>query len=390
MRGISVPPRFPPLPKTAPRAHGLDTLRALAIVSVVAYHASGFHDEATFPAFLFPVAQMGWMGVDLFFVLSGYLIGTQFLRPYRLGLRPGLWPFYRNRLFRILPAFTAVLILYLAVPAWRGTRSLPPLWELLTFTQNLFVDRIQNSAFSHVWSLCVEEHFYLFFPLLVLALMRKRSMRLTVAILAGLVVSGILIRSYLLFHFLQPLAAAGGRFGIAFTERIYYPTYTHLDGLLAGVTLALVRTFRPVLWTGLARRGHTLFFAGASLVALAVYLTKDFWDSVTGVAAIGTMIGFPVLSIGFGLLVASAVSSNGWLRFRIPGAKLVATLAYSLYLTHKELIHLVDLWFPSIAEGHMAAWLAAYVLCCLLVASALYLCVERPFLILRDRHSTAA
>ena len=376
--------------QSTPRAHGLDTLRALAIVSVIAYHLKDFHGDETLPAFMAAAATFGWMGVDLFFVLSGYLIASQFLRPYRTGLRPHLWPFYRNRLFRILPAFGAVLILYLAVPGWRGSRSLPPLWELLTFTQNLFVDRFRYSAFSHVWSLCVEEHFYLFFPLIVLAAMRKRSMRITIAIFVGLVFFGILIRGYVLFHFLQPLAASGGRFGIAFTERIYYPTYSHLDGLLAGVTLALVRTFRPITWSALARRGHTLFLAGACLVGLAVYLTKDFWDSVTGVAAIGAIIGFPVLSLGFGLLIASAVSTNGWLRFKLPGAKLVATLAYSLYLTHKEIIHLVDLCFPAIAEGHMFQWLIVYAVSCFLVASILYRCVERPFLTLRDRPSPIA
>ena len=370
--------------QSAPRAHGLDTLRSLAILSVVAYHLSVFHGDGTLPTFLDPAVQMGWMGVDLFFVLSGYLIAAQFLRPYRTGLRPHLWPFYRNRLFRILPAFGAVLTLYLAVPGWRESPSLPPLWEFLTFTQNLFIDPAHH-AFSHVWSLCVEEHFYLFFPLIVLAAMRKRSIHITVAILASLVVSGILIRSYFLFHLLKPIAASGGFIGRAFIEHIYYPTYSHLDGLLAGVSLALIRTFRVDAWSALARRGHAMFFAGTGLFALGVYLTKDFWDSVTGAAAIGDIIGFPVLSLGLGLLVASAVSNNGWLRFKIPGAKLIATLAYSVYLTHKEIIHLVDRWFPSIAEGHMLKWLAVYAVCSFMVASALYLCVERPFLILRDK-----
>lgn len=371
--------------QSAPRAHGLDTLRAVAIVAVIVYHLSGFHGEGTLPAWLLPAAQLGWMGVDLFFVLSGYLIASQFLRPYLSGERPSLKSFYRNRLFRILPAFGAVLALYLAVPLWRERPSLPPLWELLTFTQNLFVDRNRYGAFSHVWSLCVEEHFYLFFPLIVLAAMCRPSMRRTVAIVASLVLCGILIRGYVLLHLLQPLAATEGYFGLAFTERIYYPTYTHLDGLLAGVSLALIRTFRPVTWSALARRGHTLLVAGTCLVALAVYLTKDFWDSVTGVAAIGSLIGFPVLAAGLGLVVASAVSANGWLRLRIPGARQVATLAYCLYLTSKELIHIVDLCFPAIAEGAMLAWLCVYALFCVIAAAVLHLCVERPFLWLRDR-----
>lgn len=342
------------------------------------------------PAFLFPAAQMGWMGVDLFFVLSGYLIASQFLRPYRFGERPSLSAFYRNRVYRILPAFFAVLILYLTVPLWRESPSLPPLWEILTFTQNLFVDRSRYSAFSHVWSLCVEEHFYLFFPLIVLASMRKRSMRITVAILLSLVVSGILIRTYFLFSLLRPLAASGGPFHYAFIERIYYPTYSHLDGLLAGVTLALIRTLQPVQWSGIARRGNQLFLGGVCFVALAVYLTKDFWDSVTGVSVVGDIFGFPVLSLGLGLIVASAVSTNGWLRIKIPGARLIATLSYSLYLVHKELIHLVDRWFPSISQGAMFSWLAAYAALALGASAILYLCVERPFLLLRDRHRKPA
>lgn len=370
---------------SAPRAHGLDTLRSLAILSVMLFHVNDFHGDGTLPAFLVPVALLGWMGVDLFFVLSGYLVAAQFLRPYRAGVSPRLWPFYRTRLLRILPAYFAVLALYLAVPVWREDTSLPPLWQMFTFTQNLFVDYGVDRAFSHVWSLCIEEHFYLLLPLLVLALMRKRSLARTVVLLGSLVLFGICFRTYVLVHALMPLAASGHRFGLLYIERIYYPTYSHLDGLLAGVTLALVRTFRPEWWWSLMRRGHTLLFAGLGLVAAAIYLCKDRWDSVSGASAAGVVIGFPVLALGFGCLVASAVSDNGWLRLKVPGAQAIATLAYSLYLTHKELVHMVDLRFPALAQGAMFRWLAIYAMTCLLVATALYIVVERPFLLLRER-----
>ncbi|HXR40171.1 MAG TPA: acyltransferase [Terracidiphilus sp.] len=370
---------------SAPRAHGLDTLRSLAILSVMLFHVNDFHGEGTLPAFLIPVAQLGWMGVDLFFVLSGYLIAAQFLHPYRAAVRPRLWPFYRNRLFRILPAYFAVLALYLAVPVWREDAGLPPLWQMVTFTQNLFVNYASDRAFSHVWSLCVEEHFYLLFPLLVYALMRRPSLRKTLVLLAGLVLFGICFRAFVLVHTLRPLAASGHRIGLVHIERIFYPTYSRLDGLLAGVTLALIKTFRPEWWRAMTRRGHRLLCLGLCLVALAIYVFKDRWDSVTGVSAVGVVIGFPVLALGLGLLVASAVSTNGWLRLKIPGAELIATLAYSIYLTHKELIHLVDLRFPALAHGSMFQWLALYALTSFVVAMALHLAAERPFLILRDK-----
>ncbi len=372
--------------QSAPRCHGLDTLRSLAILSVILYHIYTFHDE-TAPPILAPAAQFGWMGVDLFFVLSGYLIGSQLFRCYRSAESPKLWTFYRNRLYRVMPAFGIVLMLYFLLPVWRESPNLPPLWQFLTFTQNLFVDYRVDRAFSHVWSLCIEEHFYLFFPLAVLAMMRRPSLRKTGILLGGLILLGICLRAFFLFHTLQPLAQAGQSYGLAYMERIYYPTYSRLDGLLAGVTLALIRAFRPLWWNAVVKRGHMLFFSGVFLTGAAMALFKDRGSSVTGVSAFGTVIGFPLLSLGLSLLVASALSTNGWLRFRVPGAKLMATLAYSLYLTHKEMMHLVDQCFPAIAHAGRSQWMSLYAVSCLVVASALYLCVERPFLILRDRDS---
>jgi peptidoglycan/LPS O-acetylase OafA/YrhL len=374
--------------QSAERFHGLNTLRSLAILSVMVFHLYVFHGDGTLPGMLVPAAQLGWMGVDLFFVLSGYLIGSQFLRPYRSGECPRLWAFYRNRLYRVLPAYLVVLALYFILPIWSKARRLPPLWQFLTFTQNLFVDYRVNQGFSHVWSLCVEEHFYLFLPLIVLPMMRKPSLRNTVTLLASLLLFGICLRAFFLFHSLQPLARAGQSFGLFYIEHIYYPTYSRLDGLLAGLSLALIRTFRPLWWNALARRGHTLLCLGIFLIGIAIWLFKDRWLSVTGASAFGTVFGFPVLSLGLGLVVASALSTNGLLsRFKVPGAKLIATLAYSLYLTHKELIFLMDRCFPAIAQAGMFQWLGLYAAFCLVVAAALYLCVERPFLMLRNRVS---
>ncbi len=372
--------------QSAPRAPGLDTLRSLAIVSVIVFHVYGFHGPDTLPQMLQPAARLGWMGVDLFFVLSGYLIGSQLMRPYVAGERPQLWAFYRNRLYRVLPAYLAVLALYYVLPVWREETRLSPLWEYLTFTVNLFIDYSANGAFSHVWSLCVEEHFYLLLPLILLLMMRRPSLRRTVAVLAGLVLFGICLRSFILFHWLRPLETAGHGFAIPYLERIYYPTYSRLDGLLAGITLALVKTFRPLWWSALAKRGHLLLVMGVGLTGAAIWLFKDRWQSVFGVQAWGVAVGFPLLSAGLGLVVASALSDNCVLsRYKVPGAKLIATLAYSLYLTHKELIHLMDLCFPALARAGMYPWLGAFAACCLVVSGVLYVCVERPFLLLRDR-----
>jgi len=332
-----------------------------------------------------PAARFGWMGVDLFFVLSGYLIGLQLLRPYARGERVSAWNFYRNRGYRILPAYGVVAILYFTLPGWAEDTSLSPLWQYITFTFNLCVDYANRQGFSQVWSLCVEEHFYLLLPIIVLVMMRRPSLRKTVAAIAALVVVGIAVRSYMLVHVLRPMAERGEPFGMLYIERIYYPTYSRLDGLLAGVSLALIRTFRPLWWNSLARRGQLLMVGGATLIALAMYMFKERFTSVDGVSAASVVIGFPVLEMGLALMVASALSTNGWLRLRIPGAQTVANLAYCLYLTQKEMFHLVDAWFPHLESVGRLPWLAVYLGVCLAVAAVLHVCVERPFLRLRDR-----
>jgi peptidoglycan/LPS O-acetylase OafA/YrhL len=95
------------------RLPGLDTLRALAVLAVMLYHLTIFGE---LPARILPLTYFGWMGVDLFFVLSGFLIGQQVLKPYLKGERLAVRSFYRRRAFRILPAYLAVLALYVCVP----------------------------------------------------------------------------------------------------------------------------------------------------------------------------------------------------------------------------------------------------------------------------------
>ena len=366
-------------PSVSPRLPGLDTLRALAIVAVMLFHL-----WLLLPTSLFPAARFGWMGVDLFFVLSGYLIGLQVLRPYTRGERPSLLEFYRRRIYRILPAYLFVLCLYFTVSGWRESEGISPLWQFLTFTENLFVDYSVHQAFSHVWSLCVEEHFYLVLPLLVLWMMRKPSFRRTATVLGLVVFFGMAVRAYVLIHTLRPLGLDD--FPLAYIEDIYYPSYTRLDGLLVGVTLALLQRFRPEWWASAMQRGHLMLMSGVALIGTAVWLFADRFSSLTGVAAWGTVIGFPVLSLGLGLLVASSVSRNGLLsRFRVPGASLLATLAFSLYLIHKEIVHLDRRFFPVLTAGRDAKAMLVYGISCVVAAAILHLGVERPFLQLRDR-----
>lgn len=352
----------------------------MAIVAVMIYHL-----EWSLPEQLEPVANLGWMGVELFFVLSGYLIGSQLLKPHARGETPDLWEFYRRRAYRILPAYLFVVLLYFAVPVWREAEGISPVWQFLTFTENLFVDFPAHRAFSHAWSLCVEEHFYLVLPLLVLWRMKRPSAWKTVALIGSFVLFGIGSRWFELMHAVRVSGLSDQQVGSMFMERIYYPTYSRLDGLLIGVTLAVIRIFRPTWWAAVTQRGNTLLALGVCLTAAAIWIFKGDYPSPDDTFAI--LFGFPILSLGLGFVVASATCAKGLLNTRIPGAQLLATLAFSLYLTHKEIAHLDRLYLPWMNDNR--GWLVAviYAVSCIAAANLLYGCIELPFLRLRDRRA---
>src|SRR5207248_1318386 len=155
---LGVDPRF----TDRERQPGLDLLRALAVLVVTIYHAAlfGFKTPGRFDRF-------GWIGVDLFFVLSGYLIGGQLLS----SRTPHLGRFFARRALRILPAYFAVLAIYFLLPAWREYPTISPVWKFLLSVQNIGLRG--GTSFSHAWSLAVEDQFYLLLPVIVLLLARR-------------------------------------------------------------------------------------------------------------------------------------------------------------------------------------------------------------------------
>ncbi|MFK2904424.1 acyltransferase [Dyella ginsengisoli] len=354
------------------RLPGLDTLRAAAIVWVMLFHS--WVVGGLGPHFDW-LSRYGWVGVDIFFVLSGFLIGSQVLAPLARGERLDLIDFYRRRAYRILPAFAVALALYVFVPALREFDGLAPWWQFATFTLNLLIDYRAQPAFSHAWSLCVEEHFYLLFPLLAMALARQRSGKALAGVALLLVLGGIALRTALWLHdtALDPPRNW-------YIEDLYFPTWARLDGLLAGVLLAALKAFRPMLWTRAQAHATVTMWAGLAVIALAFVLFRD------RVALLPNAIGWPLLSAGIGLLVLAAagpVSALG--RVRVPGAAWIAGISYSLYLSHKIAFHLVQVALGDRLHG--VAIFAVYALAALALGSALHMWVERPFLRLRERRA---
>ncbi|HET6969775.1 MAG TPA: acyltransferase [Phenylobacterium sp.] len=362
------------------RMPGLDALRACAILWVMVYHAIGFG--------LVPegwrLLDSGWMGVDLFFVLSGYLIGGQLFRPVARGEPIDLRGFYARRALRTLPAFFVVLAIYFALPQLREWKPIQPLWQFLTFTENLFVVTRPAKAFSHVWSLCVEEQFYLVFPLAVLVLTARPALWKGVAAGLALLALGMVLRGAVWLHDLGPYVVHGvARHGYvqAYMERIYLPTWMRMDGLLAGLAIAAVEVFRPAAWRAASARPRLLLAAGAAGLVAALALFKTQCPPL-----VPAVVGYPLLSASLGLVLIAAASPQCPLLGRpIPGLRAVAAASYSLYLSHKLAMHWAVVRFGVDGEPVRLLPGLAAALAVAAAGAALYLLVEKPFLKLRGR-----
>jgi peptidoglycan/LPS O-acetylase OafA/YrhL len=356
------------------RLPGLDLLRSIAIVWVMLFHS--FLLGGLGPNWSW-LSRYGWMGVDLFFVLSGFLIGTQVLAPISQGRRLSFGDFYMRRAFRILPAYLAVLAIYLCWPGFGEAAGMEPWWKFLTFTMNLTIDYARNSAFSHAWSLCVEEHFYWLFPLLAVVLLKRPATWKFVLLCAGVVLGGIALRAAIWTHGMQ---ADPNMVRNWFVEDIYYPTWNRLDGLLCGVALAAWKTFRPQVWLAARRYANLSLLGGLLMMALSFWLFED----RTGM--LGNTIGWPVVSVGLGLLVFAGAGRDSLIGKRnVPLVGWLAAISYSLYLMHKATYHLVqEQWGANLAGAGFLAFLA-YAGSALLAGAALHYTVERPCLELRGK-----
>lgn len=360
------------------RSNGLDNLRALAIALVFMYHYMVFvSGEPTFGW----ASSVGWVGVDLFFVLSGYLIGNQLFAGLAERHALSLSRFYARRALRTWPVFWLVLAAYFIFPSAMGGKPPPSLWKFLTFTQNYQLQ--PGTAFSHAWSLCIEEQFYLVLPLVVLLAVKVGSRRLQAwLLLMTLLAVGIATRWVLWSEY---GLEAGGK-GNGYYPNVYYATLGRFDEFLPGIAVALVKNYHPLRWQRLMARGVALFGVGlAATVAVLYGVLYHYYIDGYGYPFFMSVFGYSLVAMAFSLLVASALSPHSPLqRIKIPGAYSVALWSYSIYLTHKPV--------GFVLKGYLAPYglqqpAQVLVIAAASIAVGAVLCrlVELPFMQLRDR-----
>jgi len=359
------------------KLYGLDHLRALAIVLVFIFHYG--HLFAS-PEWVTTIGKFGWTGVDLFFVLSGFLIASQLFAKTTAPEGISFKDFFIKRFFRIIPAYVVVVAIYFLFPVCREREALAPLWKYLTFTQNLGLDIRHQGTFSHAWSLCIEEQFYLLLPIVLIILLYFKALKRGAILIALFFLIGFAARLYCWYSLVVPFAGDDS-FWMHWYKWIYYPTHSRLDGLLLGISIAAVFQFRPALKEEIQKHGNALL--GISLLILTVAYFICFNEQSFG----ASIFGFTLVDIGYGVMVLGAVSRSSFLyKRRSYFTTRLAALSYAIYLTHKIVIHLIQTYMVNEKiEKESNSMLLACVLGSLLAGWLLNILIEKPFLRLREK-----
>lgn len=343
------------------RVASLDGLRGVSILLVLIHHVA-LQSGADRAGLLFRASEFGRLGVDVFFVISGFLITLLLVRERRATGRTALGAFYLRRTLRIVPAYVAYLVIAGATLALLGHPLSRTDWlRAATYTTSIFGS---NSWYvGHSWSLSVEEHFYLLWPLLFVALPRR------LALVACVGYTGLAVVGRVAYDKLG---------GIAGTHVDYFSPLRG-DAIAAGCALALLATSRA---RGLLQRAGPGTAWAAAAVALAMLVAAEAFRHAGGAwPRRFEMYGFRFVTDWCIVVVLwAAVYHPAHFAGRLlnwPPLTAVGVLSYSLYLWQELFVGPLQAHWPFRLPWNLAATLVA--------AYLSYLLVERPFLRLKSR-----
>jgi len=273
-----------------------------------------------------------------------------------------------------------VVAIYFCFPGARERSSPAPLWKYLSFTQNLGLNLQTQGTFSHAWSLCIEEQFYLLLPLILIVMVYYKIIKKGWLLLVTLFLLGFAARWFVYNTIVQPGFQEEGGW-LNWYKWIYYPTYSRLDGLLTGVAIAALFQFRPMIKEKITVYGNLLLVVSTVLLAGAFYICAD------EASFTASVFGFLLISIGYGCMIMGAISPHCFL-YKRPSAitAKLAALSYAIYLTHKIIIHLTQAQFSKQHIAKESGWVfVVCVITCLAGAWLINTFIENPFLQLREK-----
>jgi len=329
------------------RYQSMDFLRAVAILLVILAHTVLSYGA---PAYLAPL-QYGGTGVDLFFVLSGWLLGCQLFKEAQNTSTINVRRFWVRRWMRTLPAYYVVLLFSVAQRLLTKENIEFP-FSYFIFTQNYFYPL---EFFSISWSLCVEEQFYLVIAPLIILLMRAPKL-VSSLILITLLLLPLLFRQLELFNNKSE-------------------THVAMDGCILGVLLAYTRYNYSLVWEKLCKFSLPLFLVSVSLYVFFYYARYTPELNISDPDRL-----LLVLMFGCWVIFANS-SSKARKALYVPGCQIIAIRAYSLYLLHPEILALLRRFLPDIS---FPLYLLLTLIGSLIVADILYRFIEKPIMDKRE------
>lgn len=350
----------------------LDVLRTLAVMMVVVGHfgTDGYQDFPSLSsAFNGPLFRFGWTGVDLFFVLSGFLIGRQLWKELKATGAVNFRRFVLRRGFRIWPLYF-VFVLLSPLISGRGHYRLAD-W--------LFFSNYSLGYVAGGWSLSTEEQFYLVAPLVLLLVGRKLAPRRWLYILPGVLVLVAAMRwATATAYFHEGMSVADVK------NALYFPFHLRNEGLIVGLFLALVSVLRP---------GYVLRREGTPVRTVCIMALCSMAIGVALRTINNVIFPFLGLALVFGGLMVFLLMQTGWLKTLMTARPfyVVSRLSYGIYLNHLGVIfHIDPLVAAAVRRTGASPTATALVTFAVMltvsfaIAAALYITIEQPFLKARD------
>jgi peptidoglycan/LPS O-acetylase OafA/YrhL len=357
------------------RSRTLDILRMVAVLLVLGRHmAPAPEDTAAWLRWAVDVWHTGgWVGVDLFFVLSGFLVSGLLFKEHQRSGTLAVGRFLIRRGLKIYPPFYALLGLTVLSSVFDPSVLTP---EGLV-RELLFVQNYGPGLWNHTWSLAVEEHFYLLLPAVLALLLKWNRGRSTdpFSALPGLflAIALLCLGLRLAIHVRAPYSH----------DTHFFPTHLRIDSLLFGVLLSYYQHSRPERFAALTRRHRAplLVLGGACFLPAFVYPLGSAWQLTT--------FGVCLFYLGAGMVLCAL---HGWEPRPSPLARLLSFLgarSYCIYLCHMPMA----LWGLGALRALLPFWswhvaAVAYVAGSFVLGVGVSGLLETPVLRLRDKYFT--
>ena len=363
----------------------LDGLRAFAIILVLFRHFAVYYREfhgsyykhTLSDSLLHNFMQNGWLGVDLFFVLSGYLIFYHLLSvQHRTDRIQTFGRYALKRILRTFPLYYAIIVLIVLglIPFYQQDNTIG--WNQLLIHLVFLQDYTGTEILTPLWSLATEEKFYLLAPLLLWFISHFKA-RTSIIFISLFIAASLLLKTVLISNLDEPLPY------ISFFWYYRAPFHYAIISILIGVMIAILSQFKAPNW--LPKLG---LISGSLAIIL---LFSETWIGSHTWHLFNTVHLLFILACGVLIWVAVKYTGSRSMNFlRGRTLRIISVLSYALYLVHyavlpwvlrlhKQYIRSEEPWI------HTLSFLAIYVVVSIFASLLLHYVVEKPFLILKDR-----